>query len=196
MAVFTPLNLNAQSWLAYEGRAGVVLPVGELDGLADPGASVGVSLVKLVTGRFGVRADLGASFLNDQVDALGVVPSPPLTVATLEGGFELDIPPPQHQQFPLSVRLRAMVGAAYVWGSADYGDGTTVEIDEIRPSVGGGFALGYRPDEQLEIFVDGVARLVILSAETTAVFAQRSREVRPFEHAWFIPLSLGVRFRK
>lgn len=194
-AVTIPTPAATQSPLSFEGRAGAVIPVGDLDGVADPGATVAVSLTRFLVERVGVRAGVSAAFLNDHVDAFGVVPSPPLTFVTFEGGFELDIPPPRYQQFPFSVRLRIMGGGTYVRGSAEYGDGTAVEVDEIRPTVAGGFALGYRPSDRFEVFVDGLARLVILSEEITGVFAQRSRQVEPFERAWSLPLAMGVRLR-
>lgn len=190
-----PRDATAQASLALDGRVGPVFPVADMADVTDPGLSGGVAATFFLTERVGMRAALDAAFFNDQTDAFGIVPAPPLTFISLEAGFELDIPPPRYQGFPLSGRLRVGAGGTWVRGSEEYVDGSSVDIDEIRPSVAGGFAVGYRPSGRVEVFVDGAVRLVFLSEEITGLFAARSRQVAAFERAWFVPLTLGLRIQ-
>jgi len=186
-------QLEAQSGLVVEPRAGVVFPAGGLDAVADAGFALGLSASHGLKSRVALRADVVALFLNDRVDPLGVVPAPPLNFIHILGGFEVDFVPPANQGAPLSLRFRVGAGGTWITGAAAYADGSSVDVSELRPTVTSGLAIGYRMSPTVEIFIDGTILFTILPEEATQVFAERSVQVETFSNAWTAPLTLGLR---
>ena len=186
-------QLEAQSALVLEPRAGIVFPAGGLDAVADVGFAVGFSASRELRSRVAIRVEALGLFLNDRVDPLGVVPAPPLNFVHVLGGVEIDFAPPANQGTPLSLRFRVGAGGTWISGAETYADGSSVDVSELRPTVASGVAIGYRLSATAEVFVDTAILFTILPEEATEVFAERSVQVLTFSNMWTAPITLGFR---
>lgn len=188
-----PTPLAAQTSLVLEPSAGVAIPLGALEDIADPGFAVGGAVTCFFHPNIGLRGQVQGEFLNDRVDPFGVVPSPPLTLLHVTGGFEVNFAPPAYQVQPLTFRIQLGGGATHVSGDATYGDGSSVDFSRTYPTVTGGVQLGYRLAPRVEAFAGAAAHLVLFDEEDTEVFAARSQQVDTFSEGWSLPVSAGLR---
>ncbi|MDX1579462.1 MAG: hypothetical protein R3266_13330, partial [Gemmatimonadota bacterium] len=92
---------------SFDGRGGIALPIGDLEDVADAGATVGAGLAYFLNPRFALRIDGNASFLGgkDAVGSEAGSSAPDLRAFDFVGGFEV------HLTDPSSSKARFTVGA-------------------------------------------------------------------------------------
>lgn len=174
-------------------KAGIAIPGGDLWRVQDPGFHAGGALAYNVTPRIAVRGEVTGSFLNSIEDSFGNVPSPSMTLIRFGGGLEFNAPRGRRQAFPMT--FVAFLGAGGTSASADesFSDGSSVDFSSTAFTASGGGEVGWQVDDGLNVFVSFQAHAMWFDEEDTAVFADRSPEVEPFDLAWEFPVSVGGR---
>lgn len=200
-----PGGLTAQETpVAFDARAGVGFPVGDLGDVSDPGPAFNVGVSFGVTESFLLRVtggaelyegvDLGEPLGNEGINDLDV------NLIHFHGGGLFYLVPPEERGVSVSLtgtagltnfnvpRLATSVGT----------DAIEFEISELYFSAAGGVSLNYAVHEQVDVFLDGHSFLVFADEEDTVELRQvvndvQSEPVETLDTMVSVPVTLGVR---
>lgn len=196
LAVAVPaasLEAQEEGTVAFEARAGLAFPAGDLADVADVGGTFGAAASYRFHRYFGWRAGIEAIFLNDTRDQFGVVPSPAMDMIHFTTGPEVVFPPPSMQDMPMTFRLFAGLGGATIDAQETFSDASSVDFDHSYLALSFGGAAGYQVTPTVEVFADGRALLLFFDEADTGVFSDRSQFVDAFSRGWVVPVTAGIR---
>lgn len=180
--------------ISVDPRAGLAIPLADLDEITQTGASFGGGVALHLSRRVALRADGEFQFLT------GARTPPPenllfadMTSLNLTGGLEVHLFEPG-TRWTGSVSLGAGISTLDTEDTTDDGGPAPVTSDLTNLAFRGGMKLGHRVGERIDLYLEPAVYLVALERDETRAFAATSDHVRPFDVAWTIPLQLGVRF--
>jgi hypothetical protein len=187
-------NAQEAGQISLEGHAGVGIPAGQMWDLTDPSGSFGGTLAWHFHPNWALRGDFDAILLNDGKDEFDVILSPPMDLIYFGGGFEVNFGRPIWQDVPFtfSVNVGAGVMSMNVDETFDAGH-PAAAFDERYFTLNGGARLGYQVSNRLNIFAQGQSYLIIADENDTQVFMDPVAGIEPFDTAWVVPVTAGVR---
>jgi hypothetical protein len=174
-------------------KAGVGIPGGDLWLIQDPGFHTGGAIAFYFTPNFAIRGEVTASLLNSIEDSFGNVPSPDMDLIHFGGGFEVNFSSWDWQRFPMTFVASLGAGATSVKAQESFSNGSSVDFSSTVFTANGAGEVGWQFNDSVNAFVSFQAYAMWFDEEETAVFADRSPEIEPFDLAWEFPVSLGVR---
>lgn len=198
----TALEAQADDWergpspgtISVDPRAGLAIPVADLDELAQTGASFGGGVALHMSRRIALRADAELQLLT------GARTPPPenllfadMTSLNLTGGLEVNLLEPD-TRWTGSLSLGAGISTLETEDTTDDGAAPPVAADLTNFALRGGMRLGHQVGERLDVYLEPAVYLVVLDRDETRAFDAASAHVRPFDVGWTIPLQAGVRF--
>lgn len=183
------LRTQERGRVSVEGRAGIAIPVGELDDIADVGPSFGAGVAYFFHPNIGVMADVQVSLLSASApDPFNVVRTSEVNLTHIGGGLVLDFFPPSAQDAPLTFRLRLLNGIT-VMSADDNG----LDFSETYYTFNGGGRIGYQLSPKLELFAGTDVYVLFTRASETAAFFQGPNPVEPIDLAISLPVTIGIK---
>ena len=179
----------------FDGRAGVAVPVGDLEEYSQPGFAAGLGASWWLTDRFALRADGAMSKLtgDDGAPTTGVE-TPGLQLYHYGLGMEFDVGPDRFTS-PWNVGLNVGAGGTTFDTEAfvDDGDGGEVDLTNTYGNVNGGLEIGRKVGENVVVSLAGQAFYTFVDeGEMTPLTALRPGS--PIEAGVEIPVTLSVRW--
>ncbi len=84
-------------------------------------------------------------------------------------------------------------GATSAKAKESFSDGSSVDFSSTVFTASGAGEVGWQFNDSINLFVGFQAYAMWFDEEETAVFADRSPEIEPFDLAWEFPVTLGLR---
>lgn len=181
--------------VSFDPRAGVAVPLADLDEILQTGASIGGGVAIHLSRQVALRADA-----EYQMFTGARTPSPEnllfadVNSLNLTGGLDIHFLDPE-TRWTGSLSLGAGISTLETDETTDDGDPAPVSADLTNLALRTGTKLGYAATDQIDIYLEPAVYLSVLERDETRPFAAMSDHVTPFDVAWVLPIQAGVRIR-
>lgn len=185
---------------SFEGSGGIALPMGDLNDVADSGASFQGAVSYFLNPRFALRAEGGLNILGD--DLVGVGGSDPsFRIWTVTGGFEYHLTDPTGSGL-IAIDFGAGAGifdTDFFNVSSGGGGSTAQAFNQTYFGANGGIKLGYNFARHSQtnvpmvtLFIQGDLDVIFADDQDTAVLASSAGQ-SGFGTTIMIPIRAGLR---
>lgn len=186
---------------SFEGSAGIALPMGDLNDVADSGASFQGAVAYFLNPSFALRAEGGLNILGDDLVGIGGE-DPAFRIWTVMGGFEYHITDPTSNG-TVAIDFGAGLGifdTDFYSISSGGGGSTTQAFNQSYFAANGGLKLGYNFARHsqtntpiVSLFIQGDVDVIFADDQDTAVLASASGQ-SGFGTTILVPIRAGLRF--
>lgn len=195
-----PVALDAQDGVpgpsagsvSLDVRGGLVIPVAEMDAIAQTGGSFGGGVAVHLSRRVAFRADGEYRLLTGARTRDGVLLADMNSLA-VTGGLEVHFIDPG-TRWTGTLSLGAGIATLETEDTTDDGTAAPVDADLTNVAFRGGSKLGYQVSDRLALYLEPAVYLVTFDRDETRAFDAVTGDVSPFDVGWTIPLQAGVRF--
>lgn len=195
LIVGTRGDLGAQDrgTVAFQGRGGVAVPVGDFADVTGPGLTLGTGVAYWIGPRLAIRAEGSVSLLPGKGSEGPGSERPGLDLFHYGAGLQLQLTDPELSRFHFLVNVGA---GATLFDSEDLpGAGAEAELTETYFTVSGGLGVGLDIASGLSLVMDGQWYLAFTDEEDTAVLTSVPEPGEGFDRASVLPIRLGLRIR-
>lgn len=191
-ATFEDIDADDERIFSIDGRAGIAMPVSDLDEITEPGPALGLGLTLHPSPRVGLRLDGNWAFLNaGEFDADQPFEGPDFELLHYTAGIDLELTDPTTSGFHITVNGGA--GGTSLRSDAFTLEGEQNEFDQSYFTTHAGLKLATSVADGVRLYADGQYFWVFGDEADADIFDPIVVDGATFEQFNSIPVTLGLR---